>query len=231
MDQLKPKTTISPSLACANFRHLEKDIRTLEECRVDFLHIDIMDGNFVPNFGLNFSLMRMLRDLTMIPLECHLMVMNPERYIERTVKEGAHYITIHAESTFHVQQTLAKIRELGAKSGIALNPATPVNVLEHILDDLDMIVVMTVNPGFAGQKMIPSMLEKLAKVRRLIDDHGLKNIHIQVDGNVSMENIPLMLEAGATMLVGGTSSVFRKGHSIRDSVETIKSLIEMHVKE
>jgi len=226
--ELKPKITISPSVACADFRHLEKDIRTLEECKVDFLHIDIMDGTFVPNFALDFSLMKMLREMTSIPLECHLMVVNPERYIEKTAEAGAHFITIHAESTFNVQRALVTIRELGVKSGIALNPATPVNVLEHILDDLDMVVVMTVNPGFAGQKMIPSMLEKVTRVRKLIDDRGLNNIIIQVDGNVSLENIPLMVKAGATMLVGGTSSVFRKGHSIIESVEAIRTLIKKH---
>lgn len=220
------KVKIEASVACADFRNLEKDIRELEGCGVDFLHIDIMDGNFVPNFALNYSIMQALKMMTDIPMECHLMVQDPERYIEVTARSGASYISIHTEATNHVQRALSQIRELGAKPGIALNPATPVHVLEHILDDIELIIVMTVNPGFAGQKLIPSTLKKIEKIRYFIESMGYGNIDIQVDGNVSIENIPKMIKAGATMLVGGTSSVFRKGHSIKESVSLIRKLIE-----
>lgn len=212
-------------MACANFRNLEKDLRDLEECKVDFLHIDIMDGMFVPNFALDFSIMKIISEMSDIPMECHLMIEKPERYIERTAEAGAKYISIHAEATHHIQRALTQIRALGVKAGIALNPATPINVLDHILEDIDLIVIMTVNPGFAGQKLIPSTLNKIEKCRRFINDNGFNNIDIQVDGNVSIENIPKMIKAGATMLVGGTSSVFRKNITIKDSVAQVRNLI------
>ena len=222
---MKYKIKIEVSVACADFRNLEKDIKELGECKIDFLHIDIMDGTFVPSFALSFSIMKTLHEMTTIPMECHLMIEKPERYIDIAAKSGAKYISIHAEATHHIQRILSQIRETGVRSGIALNPATPINVLDYILDDLDMIVVMTVNPGFAGQPLIPSTLNKIYEIRKLIDSKGFGNIEIQVDGNVSIDNIPKMIKAGATMLVGGTSSVFRKGHTITDSVRTIKELI------
>lgn len=223
---MKNKIKIEASVACANFRNLEKDIRELEECKIDFLHIDIMDGIFVPNFALDFSIMKTLKDMTSTPMECHLMIENPERYIEKTAIMGASYISIHAEATRHIQRVLSQIRELGVKSGIAFNPATPINILDYILDDIDLITLMTVNPGFAGQTLIPTTLKKIEDVRRLIDSKGFSHIDIQVDGNVSIENIPKMIKAGATMLVGGTSSIFRKDHSIKDSVLLINKLIQ-----
>jgi ribulose-phosphate 3-epimerase len=225
---MKNNVIISASIACANILNLEKDIRELEANAIDFLHIDIMDGTFVPNFALNFSVMDTIQSITTIPIECHLMVENPERYIAAAAKSGARYLSIHAEATRHIQRTLTQIRETGMKSGIALNPATPINILDYILGDLDMIVVMTVNPGFAGQPLIPATLEKIREIRKLTDSKGFGKIDIQVDGNVSMENIPKMIKCGATMLVGGTSSVFRKGVSIPDSLKAIKELIKQN---
>ena len=220
------KIKIEASVACANFRNLEKDIREIEDSGIDYLHIDIMDGMFVPNFALDFSIMRTLKEMTRLPMECHLMIEKPERYIEKAAQMGATYISVHAEATNHMQRALTQIRGLGLKSGIALNPVTPINVLDYILEDIDLILIMTVNPGFAGQVLIPATLKKIEEVRKLIDSNGYGHIEIQVDGNVSMENIPKMIKAGATMLVGGTSSVFRKGHTISDSVKAIKALIE-----
>lgn len=219
---------IEASVACADFKNLEKDIKELEHNEIDFLHIDIMDGTFVPNFALNFSIMKTLQDITNIPMECHLMVENPERYIDVAAKSGATYLSIHAESTRHIQRTLTQIRDLGVKPGIAFNPATPIDVLEYILNDIEMVVVMTVNPGFAGQALVPATLKKIKDVREYVESRGFGHIEIQVDGNVSMDNIPKMIDAGATMLVGGTSSVFRKGHSITDSINAIKELIKQN---
>lgn len=218
------KIKIEASVACANFRNLEKDIREIEECQIDFLHIDIMDGTFVPNFCLDFSIMKTIGEITDLPMECHLMIERPERYIEKAAQMGAKYISIHTEATHHMQKALTQIRSLGVKSGIALNPATPINVLDYILEDIDLIVIMTVNPGFAGQALIPETIRKIEEVRRLIEVKGYGHIEIQVDGNVSMENIPKMVKAGATMLVGGTSSVFRKGHPISESVTMMRTL-------
>jgi ribulose-phosphate 3-epimerase len=154
------------------------------------------------------------------------MVEDPERYIERTAASGAAYIAIHFEATRHVQKALQQIRDSGAKSGIVLNPATPVTSLDSILDDVDRITVMTVNPGFAGQVLIPSMLRKIADVHALITDAGHNNIEIQADGNVSFANIPSMVAAGATNLVGGTSSIFNKDYSIGEAISSIRRIVE-----
>lgn len=217
---------LEASLACANFKNLEADIEQLKKGGIDYLHIDLMDGKFVPNFALDFSMMEMARDQFAIPQECHLMVLEPERYIDRTVQAGAKYVAIHFEATYHVQKALQQIRDAGAKSGIVLNPATPINSLEYILDDIDMVTVMTVNPGFAGQKLIPAMLRKIRDVRSLIDSTGHDGIELQVDGNVSFQNIPAMVEAGATMLVGGTSSIFHKDYSIGEAIAAVREIVK-----
>lgn len=217
---------LEASLACANFKNLEADIEQLKKGGIDYLHIDLMDGKFVPNFALDFGMMEMARDQFAIPQECHLMVLEPERYIDRTVKAGADYVAIHFEATYHVQKALQQIRDAGAKSGIVLNPATPINSLEYILDDIDMVTVMTVNPGFAGQKLIPAMLRKIRDVRALIDASGNDHIELQVDGNVSFQNIPSMVEAGATMLVGGTSSIFHKDYSIGEAIAAVRGIVK-----
>lgn len=217
---------LEASLACANIKNLQADIEQLNAAGIDYLHIDIMDGKFVPNFALDFSIMRAARELSNIPQECHLMVVEPERYIDRTVAAGAEYVAIHVEATYHVQRALQQIRDAGAKSGIALNPATPLTNLEYILDDIDMVTVMTVNPGFVGQKLIPAMLRKIKDVRALLDSTGHDQVEIQVDGNVSFEHIPAMVEAGATMLVGGTSSVFHKDYSIQEAVTAVREILE-----
>ena len=185
-----------------------------------------MDGRFVPNFALDFSIMETARQLADIPLDCHLMVEEPERYIDKTAASGAEYIAIHCEATYHVQRALQQIRDTGAKSGVVLNPATPLSNLDYILDDVDMITVMAVNPGFAGQKLIPSMLRKIRDVSTMLDNLGYGNIEVQVDGNVSFANIPAMVSAGATMLVGGTSSIFHKDYSIGDAISCIKEIIK-----
>lgn len=216
---------LEASVACANFAALETDLRQLSTGGVDWLHIDIMDGRFVSNFCLDFSLMETVRRITDVPMDCHLMIEEPERYVERTARAGAEFISIHFEATRHVQKTLGDVREAGARAGIALNPATPVESLEYILDDIDMVTVMTVNPGAAGQRLIPAMLGKIADVRRLLDSTGHGDVEIQVDGNVSFANIPAMVEAGATMLVGGTSSIFHKDYSIPDAIDAVRKLV------
>ena len=217
---------IEASLACVNFKNIEADIRQLSAAGIDYLHIDIMDGKFVPNFALDFTFMQTVKQLSNIPLDCHLMVEEPERYIDRTAASGATYIAIHFEATRHVQKALQQIRDTGAKSGIALNPATPIINLDYILDDIDMITIMTVNPGFAEQKLIPAMLRKIRDVSALLDARGHDNVDIQVDGNVSFQHIPAMVAAGATMLVGGTSSVFHKDYSIGEAVASVREIVK-----
>lgn len=217
--------SLEASVACANFAMLGADLRQLREARIDFLHIDIMDGLFVDNFCLDFSLMKTIRKETDTPMDCHLMIENPERYIGRAVECGAAIVSIHCEATRHAHKALRQIRDAGAKPGIALNPATPVAALDYILDDVDMITVMTVNPGAVGQRLIPSMLKKIADVRKMLDATGHENVEVQVDGNVSFEHIPAMVAAGATMLVGGTSSIFHKDYSIGEAVTKIRDIV------
>ena len=217
---------LEASLACANFRNLEADIEQLSVASVDFLHIDIMDGNFVPNFALGFDIMETASNLCSIPQECHLMVLAPERYIDRTIASGAKYVSIHYEATYHVQGALQQIRDCGAKAGIVLNPATPLTTLDYILDDIDMVTIMTVNPGFAGQKLIPAMLRKIKETSELLVSTGHENVEIQVDGNVSFEHIPAMVAAGATMLVGGTSSIFHKDYSIPEAIAAVREIVK-----
>lgn len=216
---------LEASVACANFAHLEADLQQLRAGSVDYLHIDIMDGRFVNNFSLDFSLMATLQRLSDIPMDCHLMIEDPERYIERAVTAGAEYVTIHIEATRHAQKALQEIRDRGARAGIALNPATPIASLDYILDDIDMVTVMTVNPGAVGQKLVPATIRKIADVRHMLANSGHENVEIQVDGNVSFQNIPAMVASGATMLVGGTSSVFHKDYSIGEAIAAVRTLV------
>ena len=202
---------LEASVACAHLALLAPDLQQLADSGVDYLHVDIMDGRFVTNFGLDFSMMQAIREVTSMPLDCHLMIEEPERYIDRTIAAGATFISVHLEATRHIQRTLQQIRDGGAKAGIALNPATPLSHLSYILGDLDMITVMSVNPGYAGQKLVPATLTKINDLDQLLSNAGYPQIEIQVDGNVSFEHIPSMVKAGATMLVGGTSSNFSQG--------------------
>ncbi len=213
--------TICASLACADYLHLETDLRALEAAGVEYLHIDVMDGTFVPNLALGTDLIRTVKQATTIPLDVHLMIERPERYLETFAKLGAEILTVHLEASLHLQRTLAAIRQLGMRAGVALNPATPLDGLQYVLDDLDLILVMTVNPGFVGQKLVPSTLRKIREARTLVDAHNLA-AHIQVDGNVSFTNARLMVAEGADYLVGGTSSLFMPGITIADAVQKLR---------
>jgi len=223
---MSERIKLEASLACADFRNLANEIGQLEAAGIDYLHVDIMDGRFVPNFALDFGVMRVAGALSRIPQDCHLMVIEPERYVEKVIDAGARFVTIHAEATFHAQRVLQQIRDCGAKSGIVLNPATPLTGLDYILDDVDMVTVMTVNPGFAGQKLIPAMIRKIGDVDRILKAAGREEIEIQADGNVSFQNIPAMVAAGATMLVGGTSSLFHKDHSISEAAAMVRDAVK-----
>lgn len=225
---MKRTVKLEASLACANLKNLEHDIQQLEEAKIDYFHFDMMDGRFVPNFALDFAVLGAVRELSKTEVVCHLMIEEPERYIERAASFAPAFISIHAESTPHVQRVLQQIRNTGVKPGIALNPATPIASLPYILDDIDLVTVMTVNPGFAGQVLVPATIRKLADVRKLIDDEGYTHIELEVDGNVSFENIPVMMASGATMLVGGTSSVFSKDYTIGEAVAKVRGLVESH---
>ncbi|CAG7614307.1 ribulose-phosphate 3-epimerase [Paenibacillus allorhizosphaerae] len=200
-------TLIGPSLMCADWGKLKDSVDMLERGGVNYFHFDIMDGSFVPNFTMGPDLLKALRSYTNKPFDIHLMVQEPERYIEMFAEAGADWISIHAESKVHLQRALHKIRELNLRAGVALNPSTPLSVMDYVWDDADYVCLMTVNPGFAGQSFIPSMYKKIADLDQLIAENGSR-IDIQVDGNISYETIPKVMKLGATMLVCGTSSLF-----------------------
>jgi len=196
---------IAVSMMCADFLNLEQNIREFEACGIEYLHIDIMDGSFVPNYTLGVDFCRVLKNATSIPLDLHLMISEPERKLEwfaSAIGEGD-CISIHYESTAHVQRALRKIRDMGASPIIALNPATPLAMLENILDDITAVLIMTVNPGYAGQTLIPSTIDKIRKLRS-----EYKTVIIQADGNVSFENAKIMRDVGVNIFVAGSSSVF-----------------------
>ena len=195
---------IAPSILSADFAALADDIARVEPGAPDALHVDVMDGRFVPNLSIGPVVVEAIHKRTRLPLDCHLMIVEPEKYVGDFIKAGADAVTVHAEATAHLQRVLAQIREGGARAGVALNPATPVDVLAHVLDDLDLVLVMSVNPGFGGQKFIPSALEKVRKIKAML---GTRPVELSVDGGVKRELVGPLAEAGATMLVAG-SAVF-----------------------
>jgi ribulose-phosphate 3-epimerase len=189
-----------------------------------------MDGKFVPNFTMGPDLIRRLREFTAKPFDVHLMVEKPEDYLDLFIESGADMISIHAEATNHLQRSLQKLKDKGIKAGVALNPATPIAEIEYVLDIADYITVMTVNPGFAGQKFVPLMNKKIKKLSDLIHVEGY-NSKIQVDGNIGYQTIPDVLQNGANMLVGGTSCLFRSDIALEDAVVKMREFIEEHQLE
>lgn len=200
------KLRIAPSILSADFGRLAEDIDIVEKGGADWIHVDVMDGHFVPNLTLGPLIVEAIRPGTSLPLDVHLMIEKPERYISAFAKAGADYITVHAETCPHLHRTLHMIKEEGAKAGIALNPATPLSVLDHVLEEADLILIMTVNPGFGGQRFIHSMLPKISELRRRIE-RTRREIALEVDGGINEETAPLVTEAGADVLVAG-SAVF-----------------------
>jgi len=215
---------ISTSMMCADFLHLEAVIRELEAAKADYLHFDIMDGHFVPNFTMGPDILKAIKNETDIPFDTHLMVYKPERYVETFIQAGSDLVVIHAEASTQPHRTISLIREAGAQAGISINPATPLSALDYLLEAVDVVLIMSVDPGFAGQKMIPNSIRKIRQLRRRIDDMGL-GVQIQVDGNVSFQNAPKMVAAGADILVAGTSSVFHKDMTITEGIKALRECV------
>ncbi|BDP92644.1 ribulose-phosphate 3-epimerase [Enterococcus faecium] len=215
---------LGPSLMCTDLGNVEQDIKELDNAAVDFYHIDVMDGVFVPNFGLNLDFVKRVREITEKPLDVHLMVTDPSRYIDTFAEAGADMISIHAEATTNLQGDLARIQAHGLKAGVAINPATSLDVLEYVYDVTDYVVVMTVNPGFAGQKFIPAIYDKIQELSDQIKKRRLK-IEIQVDGNIGENTIPKCKDNGATMYIGGSSAVYNSAGTLEENVKKTKQLL------
>ena len=200
---------IAPSLLSADFSRLGVEVKKAEDGGADILHFDIMDGHFVPNITFGPVIVEALRDKTNLPFHVHLMIERPDEYIERFAEAGANLLSVHVEACTHLQRTIQHIKDQKVKAGVALNPATPLDTIEYVLDDLDMILIMTVNPGFGGQDFIRGMLPKIRKARRMIEERRLK-IDIGVDGGINDKTAPLAVRMGANILIAGSAVLGRK---------------------
>lgn len=210
---------LSPSILSADFSNLSKDIKAVENVGAELLHIDVMDGHFVPNITIGPLILDSIKDKTSLPLDVHLMIEKPDNYISKFAEAGADLLTVHVEACTHLHRTIQNIKSHGVKVGVSLNPATSLNTIEEVLHELDMVLIMSVNPGFGGQKFIESSLKKISKLKRMIDESG-KNIDIEVDGGVKVDNVSKIIKAGANVIVAG-SAVFG-GNSIKDNVLAFK---------
>lgn len=195
---------IAPSILSADFMRLGEEIRAVQEAGAHLIHIDVMDGHFVPNITIGYGVVESIRKITTLPLDVHLMISEPEKYLDDFIKAGADFLTVHAEASVHLHRTLHRIKENGIKAGVSINPATPVMTLYDILEDADMVLVMSVNPGFGGQQFIPHAIEKIRQLRKAISDRGLSTL-IEVDGGIKPENAKEVADAGADILVMGSA--------------------------
>jgi ribulose-phosphate 3-epimerase len=211
---------IAPSILSADFSRLAEEIRAIEEGGATILHVDVMDGHFVPNITIGLPVVKSLRKATEMIIDTHLMISEPGRYAVEFVKAGADMVSVHVEADVHLNRTLVAIREAGGKAGIAINPATPLVALEEALPYADFVLLMSVNPGFGGQKFVPTSMDKLRRLRRIIDERGLP-VRIEIDGGIDADNISNIVEAGAEMIVAG-SAVFGGGKP----TEAVRTLID-----
>ena len=210
---------LAPSILSADFARLLEDVKKVEKAGCEYLHIDVMDGHFVPNITLGHAIVKSLRKDVNMVFDTHLMIENPDDYIKDFVDAGSDLIVVHAEACRHLHRTIQNIKSYNVKAGVALNPATSIESIKHIIEDVDMVLIMTVNPGFGGQSFIESMLEKIKELKQLIDDKNL-NVDIQVDGGIKPDNIHKVVEAGANIIVAG-SAIFNS-ENIEETVSLMR---------
>ena len=216
----KQPIRIAPSILSADLLQLEEQVKAVAENGAGFIHVDVMDGHFVPNLTFGPNMVKALKRITDLPLDVHLMISNPDQYIDTYARAGADILTVHQEACTHLHRTLQTIHQAGIKAGVSLNPATSLSTIENVLDDMDLLLIMTVNPGFGGQKFIPQGLKKIAQARKMIDAAG-HNILLEVDGGVDTQTVESIVQAGAWVLVSG-SAIFGR----TDIVAALKQLKE-----
>jgi ribulose-phosphate 3-epimerase len=215
---------IAPSILTADLGHLDDEIRRVSDAKSDYVHLDVMDGRFVPNISIGLPVIESVRQSTTLPLDVHLMIVEPERYLDRFAMAGADLITVHVEACRHIHRTLQQIREIGCQVGLALNPGTPMSSIEEVAELVDVVLVMSVNPGFGGQSFIPTALSKIKRTRSLLDAVNPGAL-VEVDGGIKPENAREIWEAGADILVAG-SAIFSPERSVAEAIEAFRALFE-----
>ena len=211
---------LAPSILSADFARLGEQIDEVARAGADYIHVDVMDGHFVPNITIGAPVVASIRPVTSLPLDVHLMIEHPERYVSDFVQAGADIITVHVEASPHLHGTIQAIKEMGVKAGVSLNPPTPIGAVEEFLRHVDLVLVMSVNPGFGGQSFIPETLPRIASIRKILDDRGL-SAELEVDGGINADNAPDIVEAGADVLVAG-NSIFRAEEGISGAIQRLR---------
>ena len=216
------KILIAPSILSADFSDLRNEIKKVEEAGADWIHVDVMDGRFVPNITIGAPVVKCIKQITKLPLDVHLMIVDPDKHVKDFASAGANIITVHAEACTHLQRTLSQIKELGCKAGISFNPHTPINSLKYVLEMVDLVLIMTVNPGFGGQIFISSVVPKISEAKKMFQESNLTDKYIEVDGGISPQTAPIVRSAGANVLVSGNAI-----YSLKTQSEIKKTISEM----